>query len=84
MSKLPRISGRKCVKALGKSGFYLKRQEGSHLILRRNEPFTQVVVPDRKVIPHRRALTLRAAKGFYPFGNPDKVTLCQEHREFSH
>jgi hypothetical protein len=35
-----------------------------------------------KVIPHRRALTLRAAKGFYPFGNPDKVTLCQEHRDW--
>jgi len=24
-----------------------------------------------KVIPHRRALTLRAAKGLRPFGNPE-------------
>ncbi|MFM6400534.1 MAG: type II toxin-antitoxin system HicA family toxin, partial [Planktothrix sp.] len=26
--------------------FYLRRQQGSHLILRRNEPLTQVVVPN--------------------------------------
>ena len=38
MSRLPVISGRKCVQALERAGFYLKRQTGSHLILRRNEP----------------------------------------------
>jgi hypothetical protein len=27
MSKLPRISGRECVKALERAGFYFKRQE---------------------------------------------------------
>ena len=48
MSKLPRISGRECVKALEKTGFYFKRQEGSHIILRRDKPFAQVVVPDHK------------------------------------
>lgn len=48
MSTLPRLSGRECVKALAKVGFYLKRQEGSHLILRRDKPFAQVVVPDHK------------------------------------
>ena len=48
MSTLPRISGRECVKALSRVGFYLKRQEGSHMILRRDQPFTQVVVPDHK------------------------------------
>lgn len=48
MSKLPRISGRECIKALGKAGFYFKRQEGSHVILRRDSPFAQVVVPDHK------------------------------------
>jgi predicted RNA binding protein YcfA (HicA-like mRNA interferase family) len=48
MSKLPVISGRECVKALGKVGFYFKRQEGSHIILRRNDPFAQVVVPNHK------------------------------------
>ncbi len=48
MSRLPRTSGRDCVKALGKVGFYLKRQHGSHLILRRDDPFSQVVVPNHK------------------------------------
>ena len=48
MSRLPRISGRECVKALTKVGFYLKRQHGSHMILRRDDPFAQVVVPDHK------------------------------------
>jgi len=46
MSKLPRVSGRDCLKALSKAGFYLKRRESSHMILRRDQPFAQVVVPD--------------------------------------
>jgi predicted RNA binding protein YcfA (HicA-like mRNA interferase family) len=50
MSRLPQISGRECRKALEKAGFYLKRQEGSHMILRRNEPFAQVTVPDHKTL----------------------------------
>jgi len=45
MSKLPQISGRQCLKALGKIGFYFVRQRGSHMILCREEPFTLVVVP---------------------------------------
>jgi predicted RNA binding protein YcfA (HicA-like mRNA interferase family) len=57
MSGLPRISGRDCVKALGKAGFYFKRQEGSHIILRRDSPFTQIVVPDHKELDRG---TLRA------------------------
>jgi predicted RNA binding protein YcfA (HicA-like mRNA interferase family) len=50
MTGLPQISGRECVKALMKVGFNLKRQQGSHIILRRDDPFTQVVVPDHKVL----------------------------------
>ncbi|GAA6624173.1 type II toxin-antitoxin system HicA family toxin [Scytonema sp. NUACC26] len=46
MSKLPRISGQECVKALRKTRFYILRQRGSHIILRRNEPFSEVVVPN--------------------------------------
>jgi len=57
MSKLPRISGRECIKALGRVGFYFKRQEGSHIILRRDDPFTQIVVPDHKELDRG---TLRA------------------------
>jgi len=57
MSTLPRISGRECVKALSKIGFVLRRQHGSHIILRRNEPFAQLVVPDHKELDRG---TLRA------------------------
>jgi len=48
MTKLPRVSGRQCQKALERKGFYFKRQEGSHTVLRRDEPFAQLVVPDHK------------------------------------
>ncbi len=34
--------------ALGKVGFYVKRQESSHIVLRRDNPFGQLVVPDHK------------------------------------
>lgn len=51
MSKLPRdLSGKEVIKALKKTGFYFKRQKGSHIILRRDVPFAQVVVPDHKSI----------------------------------
>ena len=54
---LPCISGRECAAALFKAGFYLKRQHGSHMILRRDNPLAQVVVPDHKVLDRG---TLRA------------------------
>ena len=51
MSKFPRgMSGKEIIKALQKNGFYVKRQKGSHIILRRDNPFAQVVVPDHKSI----------------------------------
>lgn len=46
MSKLPTISGQECIKALRKTGFHVLRQRGSHIILRRVEPFAEVVVPN--------------------------------------
>lgn len=57
MSKLPQISGRDCVRVLNGFGFYQKRQHGSHIILRRDDPFAQVVVPDHKILDRG---TLRA------------------------
>ena len=57
MTKLPRISGSECVKALTKAGFYKKRQYGSHIILRRDDPFAQIVVPEHKELDRG---TLRA------------------------
>jgi predicted RNA binding protein YcfA (HicA-like mRNA interferase family) len=50
MSKLPQISGKNCIKALTKIGFLIKRQKGSHIILSRNEPFTEVVIPNHKTL----------------------------------
>ncbi len=50
MSKLPVISGNECVKALKRLDFYIKRQHGSHMIMRKDDPFHQVVVPDHKTI----------------------------------
>lgn len=47
MTKLPRgLSGQEVIGALKKAGFYKKRQKGSHIVLRRNEPFAQVTVPE--------------------------------------
>jgi predicted RNA binding protein YcfA (HicA-like mRNA interferase family) len=57
MSRLPRVSGRECISALQKAGFMVKRQEGSHIVLRRQEPFSQVVVPDHSELDRG---TLRA------------------------
>lgn len=51
------ISGFECVKALEKAGFYMKRRESSHIVLRRDDPLAQLVVPDHKEIDRG---TLRA------------------------
>lgn len=48
MSNLPVVSGRDCSSALYKVGFRIRRQAGSHMVLRRDEPYAQVVVPDHK------------------------------------
>ncbi len=51
MTRLPRgLSGKEVVRALEKAGFYVKRRKGSHIVLRKDNPFAQVVVPDHKSI----------------------------------
>jgi predicted RNA binding protein YcfA (HicA-like mRNA interferase family) len=57
MTKLPRVSGREIVAVLLKKNFVFKRQHGSHIVLRREEPFAQVVVPDHRELDRG---TLRA------------------------
>ena len=57
MSELPRISGRECAKALERAGFLTKLQQSTHIILRRENPFAQVVVPDHRELDRG---TLRA------------------------
>ena len=50
MSRLPRgLPARRVVRALQRAGFYLRRRGGgSHIILRRDDPFAQVVIPDHR------------------------------------
>jgi predicted RNA binding protein YcfA (HicA-like mRNA interferase family) len=50
MSFLPIISGKECVTALEKVGYYVKRQSGSHIILRKDEPFCQVTIPNHRTL----------------------------------
>jgi predicted RNA binding protein YcfA (HicA-like mRNA interferase family) len=57
MAKLPKISGSECVSALQRAGFYVRRQRGSHIVLRRDDPFSQVVVPEHRELDRG---TLRA------------------------
>lgn len=51
MSKLPRVSGREVVRALGRIGYEVDRQRGSHIVLRhRDPPHRRLVVPDHREI----------------------------------
>ena len=55
--KLPTdISGQEMIRALLRAGFVVNRQKGSHIVLRRDDPYARVVVPDHK---HLRPGTLR-------------------------
>ena len=47
---LPVISGDDAVSVLTRMGFRFVRQTGSHMILRRDDPFGQVTVPRHKVL----------------------------------
>ncbi|MDB5332450.1 MAG: YcfA family protein [Phycisphaerales bacterium] len=58
MAKLPTdISGRELRAALERVGFVFRRQKGSHMVLRRDDPYARAVIPDHKQI---RAGTLRS------------------------
>ena len=51
MSRLPQVSGRETVRALGQVGYEFDRQRGSHIILRQiASPFRRIVVPDHKTV----------------------------------
>lgn len=57
MSKLPVVSGAECVKALGKVGFVVYHQRGSHITMVRKIPPAQTTVPNHKELDRG---TLRA------------------------
>ena len=49
MTKLPTdLSGKELVKILSKIGFVFQRQQGSHMVLRRESPFGRVVIPNHR------------------------------------
>ncbi len=50
MSNLPVISGEECLKLLMKIGYRFLRQKGSHVVVRKDEPFSQIVIPNHKVL----------------------------------
>lgn len=57
MAKLPTdLSGRDVRTALERAGFIFRRQTGSHIVLRRDQPYARVIVPDHKQV---RSGTLR-------------------------
>jgi predicted RNA binding protein YcfA (HicA-like mRNA interferase family) len=69
--KLPTdLSGRDVRKALERIGFVFQRQKGSHMILRRENPVSRVVVPDHsrvrpgtlRHILHEAGLTIEKLK----------------------
>jgi predicted RNA binding protein YcfA (HicA-like mRNA interferase family) len=49
MGRLANISGKEAVKMFSEIGYYLARQEGSHMILSNDRPgFPILVIPDHK------------------------------------
>ena len=47
--KLPAdLSGADLGRALERAGFVFRRQKGSHMIWRRDDPYARVVIPDHK------------------------------------
>lgn len=61
MTRLPVVSGRKCIRALEKAGFRVVRQKGSHIMLCRDNPQADVTVPDHRELD-KGTLQIRAAE----------------------
>jgi len=66
VSHLPVISGRECVRALERAGFHIVRQVGSHIVLRRENSFCQVVVPDHRTLDRGTLRSILRSVGLTP------------------
>ena len=66
MSYLPVVSGRACLRALERLGFRFVRQVGSHMVLRRDAPFSQVVVPDHRTLDRGTLRSILRSAGVSP------------------
>jgi predicted RNA binding protein YcfA (HicA-like mRNA interferase family) len=62
--RLPRgLAYRRVVVALKRAGFHVRRRKGSHIVMRRDDPFAQVVVPAHRSIDTGTLGSIVAAAG---------------------
>jgi predicted RNA binding protein YcfA (HicA-like mRNA interferase family) len=66
VSHLPLVSGRTCQRALERLGFRPVRQIGSHIVLRRDDPFNQLVVPDHRTLDRGTLRSILRSAGITP------------------
>ena len=50
MPKYPELPPDRIVAALQRLGFYVRRQRGSHVVMRRDQPFAQTIVPHHRTM----------------------------------
>jgi len=54
------------IAALKRAGFSVRRQKGSHIVMRRDGPFAQVVVPAHRALDTGTLGSIVAAAGLTP------------------
>lgn len=75
MSKLKKCSGKDCVKILcNKFGFYIVRQKGSHIILRKEAPKGI----KGTVVPNHEELKIGTLKGILEQAEVDEIEFSQK------
>ena len=74
MSKLPRVSGQQVVAGLERLGFRVRRQHGSHIIMRRDNPFAQTVAPAHREL-HRGTIAGHSAADEHRGGGLHSIAL---------
>ena len=72
MSKRPQVSGSEIVRALQKADFSIRRQHGSHIILRRDDPHAWTVVPNHHQVDRG---TLHAILRQFGLSNDEFIQL---------
>ena len=69
MSKLKKISGKECIKILcNKFGFYIKRQTGSHIVLKKETPTGAIGT----VVPHHKEIKVGTLKSVLELAKVDE------------
>ncbi len=61
--KPPRISSRECILALEKAGFSVINQPGSHIKLRRESPYAQMIVKQTRELAAGTLRSISAKPG---------------------